>query len=287
MTARGIDGKAVAAAVRERVRAEVIAYEAEAGRTPTLATVLVGEDPASEIYIRNKHRACEEVGMRSVHHGLAATTSEAEVLELVAGLGADDDVDGILVQLPVPEQVDPDAIVAAIDPGKDVDGLTPANAGLLAHGTPGLVPCTPAGVMELLRHEGVELEGAEAVVVGRSKLVGVPVARLLLAANATVTICHSRTRDLAAVCARADVLVAAVGVPKLLGADAVKPGATVIDVGMNRLEDGLCGDVDYEAAVAVAAAITPVPGGVGPMTIAMLLSNTLQAARARSTAGRN
>jgi len=287
LTARGIDGKAVAAAVRERVRAEVIAYEAEAGRTPTLATVLVGEDPASEIYIRNKHRACEEVGMRSVHHGLAATTSEAEVLELVAGLGADDDVDGILVQLPVPEQVDPDAIVAAIDPGKDVDGLTPANAGLLAHGTPGLVPCTPAGVMELLRHEGVELEGAEAVVVGRSKLVGVPVARLLLAANATVTICHSRTRDLAAVCARADVLVAAVGVPKLLGADAVKPGATVIDVGMNRLEDGLCGDVDYEAAVAVAAAITPVPGGVGPMTIAMLLSNTLQAARARSTAGRN
>jgi methylenetetrahydrofolate dehydrogenase (NADP+)/methenyltetrahydrofolate cyclohydrolase len=172
--------------------------------------------------------------------------------------------------------------VAALDPRKDVDGLTPLNAGLLAHGTPGLVPCTPAGVIEMLRHEGVELEGAEAVVVGRSKLVGVPVARLLLAANATVTICHSRTRDLAATCARADVLVAAVGVPRLLGADAVKPGAVVIDVGMNRTGDGLFGDVDFEAAAEVASAITPVPGGVGPMTIAMLLVNTLTAARKRS-----
>jgi methylenetetrahydrofolate dehydrogenase (NADP+)/methenyltetrahydrofolate cyclohydrolase len=202
-------------------------------------------------------------------------------LELVRELGLDEAVDGILVQLPVPEQIDPDAVVAAIAPGKDVDGLTPMNAGLLAHGTPGLVPCTPAGVMELLEHEGVELEGAEAVVVGRSKLVGVPVARLLLAADSTVTTCHSRTRDLAAVCRRADVLVAAVGVPRLLGADAVKPGAVVIDVGMNRGEDGLCGDVDYEAAAQVASAITPVPGGVGPMTIAMLLQNTLVAARAR------
>jgi methylenetetrahydrofolate dehydrogenase (NADP+) / methenyltetrahydrofolate cyclohydrolase len=286
VSARVIDGKAVADGVRERVRADVIAYEAEAGRTPVLATVLVGEDPASQVYIRGKHRACEEVGMRSVHHGLAASTSQQEVLELVAALGADDDVDGILVQLPVPEQIDPDAVVAAIDPAKDVDGLTPVSAGLLAHGTPRIVPCTPAGVMELLRHEGARLEGAEAVVVGRSKLVGVPVARLLLMANATVTICHSRTRDLDATCHRADVLVAAVGVPRLLGADAVKPGATVIDVGMNRLEDGLCGDVDYEAAAAVAGAITPVPGGVGPMTIAMLLSNTLQAARARSFVGR-
>jgi methylenetetrahydrofolate dehydrogenase (NADP+) / methenyltetrahydrofolate cyclohydrolase len=281
VAARIIDGKAAAAAVRGRVREEVASYEAEAGRAPALATVLVGEDPASQIYIRNKHRACEEAGIRSLHHGLPTETTENELLELVGHLGLDDDVDGILVQLPVPGQIDPDAVVAAIDPGKDVDGLTPLNAGLLAHGTPGLVPCTPAGVMELLRHEGVELEGAEAVVVGRSKLVGVPVARLLLAADATVTVCHSRTRDLAATCRRADVLVAAVGVPRLLGAEAVKPGAVVIDVGMNRTEDGLCGDVDFEAASAVAAAITPVPGGVGPMTIAMLLVNTLDAARAR------
>lgn len=281
MPARVIDGRAVAAGVRGRVRGEVAAYEAEAGRVPTLATVIVGEDPASQIYVRNKHRACEEAGMRSVHHGLGGGTSQAELLELVGELGLDPEVDGILVQLPVPAQIDPDAVVAAIDPGKDVDGLTPLNAGLLAHGTPGLVPCTPAGAMELLRHEGVGLEGAEAVVVGRSKLVGVPVARLLLAADATVTVCHSRSRDLEATCARADVLVAAVGVPRLLGAGAVKPGAVVIDVGMNRLEDGLCGDVDYEAAAECAAAITPVPGGVGPMTIAMLLVNTLRAARTR------
>ena len=285
MAARVIDGKAVAAAVRERVKVDVAAYEQEAGRAPTLATVLVGEDPASQIYIRNKRRSCEEVGMRSVHHGLDAGIGQEELLDLVRRLGEDDKVDGILVQLPLPAHLDSDAVVQALNPQKDVDGLTPVNAGLLAHGTPGLVPCTPAGVMELLAHEGVELEGAEAVVVGRSKLVGVPVARLLLAANATVTICHSRTRDLDATCRRADVLVAAVGVPRLLGAGAVKPGAVVIDVGMNRLEDGLAGDVDYEAAAEVAAAITPVPGGVGPMTIAMLLSNTLQAARMRTTSG--
>jgi methylenetetrahydrofolate dehydrogenase (NADP+)/methenyltetrahydrofolate cyclohydrolase len=281
VAARTIDGKAVAAAVRERVRVDVAAYVEEAGRSPALATVIVGDDPASEIYVANKHKACKEAGMGSVHHGLAAATSEAELLELIVALGADDEIDGILVQLPLPAHIDPDAVVAAIDPSKDVDGLTPANAGLLAHGTPGLIPCTPAGVIELLRHEGVELEGAEAVVVGRSKLVGVPVARLLLMANATVTVCHSRTRDLAATCARADVLVAAVGVPELLGADAVKPGAVVIDVGMNRGQDGVCGDVDFDAAATVASAITPVPGGVGPMTIAMLLVNTLQAARAR------
>jgi methylenetetrahydrofolate dehydrogenase (NADP+)/methenyltetrahydrofolate cyclohydrolase len=281
VAARVIDGKAVSAAVRERVRVDVAAYVEEAGRTPTLATVIVGDDPASEIYVANKHKACGEVGMNSVHHGLEAATSQEQLLELVRALGADDEVDGILVQLPLPAQIDPDAIVGAIDPGKDVDGLTPTNAGLLAHGTPGLVPCTPAGVMELLAHEGVELEGAEAVVVGRSKLVGVPVARLLLSANATVTVCHSRTRDLDAACARADVLVAAVGVPRLLGAAAVKPGAVVIDVGMNRLDDGLAGDVDYAAAAELASAITPVPGGVGPMTIAMLLVNTLRAARRR------
>lgn len=281
MSARIIDGKAVAAEVRERVAAEVVAFEAERGRTPVLVTVIVGDDPASEVYVAGKHRACEQVGIRSSHHGLSAETTERELLALVEKLNADQDVDGILVQLPVPEQIDPDRIVAAIDPGKDVDGLTPVNAGRLAQGMPGLVSCTPAGVMELLRHEGVELQGAEAVVVGRSKLVGVPVSRLLLAANATVTMSHSRTRDLAGVCRRADVLVAAVGVPRLLGGDAVKPGAVVIDVGINRTEGGLVGDVDFDAAAELAAAITPVPGGVGPMTVAMLLVNTLAAARAR------
>jgi methylenetetrahydrofolate dehydrogenase (NADP+)/methenyltetrahydrofolate cyclohydrolase len=282
VAARVIDGRAVAAAVRERVKVDLAAYVEEAGRTPALATVLVGEDAASEIYVRMKREACEEVGMRSVHHGIDASISEAELLALVRGLGEDEEIDGILCQLPVPAHIDENAVVEAIDPAKDVDGLTPWSAGLLAHGEPNLIPCTPNGVMELLAHEGVELEGAEAVVVGRSKLVGVPVARLLLMANATVTSCHSRTRDLAAVCRRADVLVAAVGVPRLLGAEAVKPGAVVVDVGVNRLEDGLAGDVDFEAAAEVAAAITPVPGGVGPMTIAMLLSNTLQAARART-----
>ncbi len=284
MPAQIIDGKAVAAGVRARVSAEVAAFRVEAGRAPALATVIVGEDPASQLYVRNKHRACEEVGIGSVHHDLVASTRQNELLELVGELGLRPDVDGILVQLPLPEQIDPDAVVASIDPGKDVDGLTPLNAGLLAHGTPALVPCTPAGVMELLRHQNVDLEGVEAVVVGRSKLVGVPLARLLLAANATVTVCHSRSRELAASARRADVLVAAAGVAGLLGVDAIKPGAVVIDVGMNRTEHGLCGDVDFAAASAVAAAVTPVPGGVGPMTIAMLLVNTLSAARSRSLA---
>ncbi|HEX7278126.1 MAG TPA: bifunctional methylenetetrahydrofolate dehydrogenase/methenyltetrahydrofolate cyclohydrolase FolD [Solirubrobacterales bacterium] len=285
MAARVIDGKAVAAAVRERVKVDVAAYEQEAGRVPGLATVLVGDDPASEVYVGMKRRNSEEVGMRSIHHEPEASIREEKLLDLVRELNEDDGVDGILVQLPLPAHIDENAVVEAIDPQKDVDGLTPVNAGLLAHGAPGLVPCTPAGVMELLAHEGVELEGAEAVVVGRSKLVGVPVARLLLQANATVTVCHSRTRDLDAICRRADVLIAAVGVPRLLGAEAVKPGAVVIDVGVNRLEEGLVGDVDYDAAAEVAAAITPVPGGVGPMTIAMLLANTLQAARIRTASG--
>jgi methylenetetrahydrofolate dehydrogenase (NADP+)/methenyltetrahydrofolate cyclohydrolase len=282
VNAKVIDGKAISAEVRERVRIEVAEYARQSGRTPALATVIVGDDPASEIYIRNKHRASEEAGMRSVHHDLAAETTQEELLDLVARLGADDDVDGILVQLPVPDHIDSDAVVAAIDPRKDVDGLTPTNAGLLANGIPRLVPCTPAGVIELLEHEGVALEGTEAVVVGRSRLVGRPLASLLIARSATVTVCHSRTRDLAAVCARADLLVAAVGVPRLIGADAVKPGAVVIDVGMNRTEEGLLGDVDFAAVSAVASAITPVPGGVGPMTIAMLMVNTLAAARARA-----
>lgn len=280
MAARLIDGKAVATEVRAEVGREVTAF-AEAGRVPGLATVIVGDDPASKIYVDMKHKACQEAGMHSVHHGLGAETSEAELVDLVETLNNADEIDGILVQLPLPDQIDPVRIVSTIDTGKDVDGLSPTSAGLLAHGAPGFVPCTPAGVMELLRREEVELEGAEAVVVGRSKLVGVPVARLLLLQNATVTTCHSRTRDLDAVCARADVLVAAAGVPRLLGADAVKRGAVVIDVGVNRTEEGLCGDVDFDAAREVAAAITPVPGGVGPMTIAMLLVNTLAAARTR------
>jgi methylenetetrahydrofolate dehydrogenase (NADP+)/methenyltetrahydrofolate cyclohydrolase len=285
MAARRIDGKAVAAAVKERVKVDLAAYEEASGRHPALATVLVGEDPASQVYVGMKVKACEEVGIRSVHHSPEAAIRQEELEELVQSLNDDEEIDGILVQLPLPDHLDDDRIVATIDPLKDVDGLTPVNAGLLAHGTPGLTPCTPSGVMELLDHEGVELEGADVVVVGRSKLVGVPVARLLLMANATVTMCHSRTRDLDAVCARADVLVVAAGVPRLLGKDAVKPGAVVIDVGVNRLEEGLVGDVDYDAAAEVASAITPVPGGVGPMTIAMLLHNTLEAARARTGHG--
>jgi methylenetetrahydrofolate dehydrogenase (NADP+)/methenyltetrahydrofolate cyclohydrolase len=282
MAARTIDGKAVAGAVKERVKVDLAAYEEESGRKPGLATVLVGEDPASEVYVGMKIKACAEVGIESIHQQPEAAIRQEELEALVKELNADDAVDGILVQLPLPDHLDSDRIVALIDPLKDVDGLTPVNAGLLAHGTPALTPCTPAGVMELLAHEGVEVEGAHAVVVGRSKLVGVPVARLLLLANATVTMAHSRTRDLDTVCSQADILVAAVGVPRLLGAASVKPGAVVIDVGVNRLEEGLVGDVDFDAAAEVASAITPVPGGVGPMTIAMLLHNTLQAARLRS-----
>jgi len=243
--------------------------------------VLVGEDPASQVYVTNKRTQTEEAGMRSLHHGLEASISQDELLALIDQLNADHDVDGILVQLPLPGQVDQDAVIAAIAPAKDVDGLTAASAGLLAQGRPGLVPCTAQGVMELLRHAGVEPEGAEAVIVGRSILVGRPLASLLLNANATVTVCHSRTGDLAGVCRRAGILVAAVGSPRLVKAEWVKPGAAVIDVGVNRTEEGLVGDVDFEAALQVAGAITPVPGGVGPMTIAMLLQNTVSAAKAR------
>jgi methylenetetrahydrofolate dehydrogenase (NADP+)/methenyltetrahydrofolate cyclohydrolase len=284
MSARVIDGKAVAAEVRARVAAGVEEFAAgHDGRVPGLATVLVGDDPASHVYVANKRRACEEAGMRSIHHGLDKGTSQAELLELVERLNGDPEVDGILVQLPLPPAIDQDAIIGAIATAKDVDGLTAASAGLLAQGRPELVPCTPQGVMELLRHAGVEPEGAEAVIVGRSILVGRPLASLLLGANATVTVCHSRTRDLAEVCRRAEILVAAVGSPRLITADMVRPGATVIDVGTNRTDDGLVGDVDFDAVSEVAGAITPVPGGVGPMTIAMLLANTLRAATIRLT----
>jgi methylenetetrahydrofolate dehydrogenase (NADP+)/methenyltetrahydrofolate cyclohydrolase len=282
--ARLIDGKAVAADVRAAVAAEVRELVAAGERAPGLATVLVGDDPASHVYVGNKIRACEEVGIRSIHHELPAQTEQAELLELIGRLAEDDEVDGILVQMPLPGQIDQDAVVAAIPPGKDVDGLTATNAGLLAQGRPGLVPCTPQGVLELLRVAGVEVAGKRAVVVGRSILVGRPLASLLLNADATVTVCHSRTADLGAVCREADILVAAVGRPRMIPGEWIKPGAAVIDVGINRTEDGLVGDVDFEAAREVAGAITPVPGGVGPMTIAMLLRNTLEAARRRVSA---
>jgi methylenetetrahydrofolate dehydrogenase (NADP+)/methenyltetrahydrofolate cyclohydrolase len=281
MSARVIDGKAVAARVRERVAEEVAALSGKLGRKPGLATVLVGDDPASHTYVRNKRKQSEEVGMRSLHHELAADAPPAELLDLVDQLNADDAVDGILIQLPLPGHHDQDAVIARIAPEKDVDGLTAGSAGLLAQGRPGLVPCTPQGVMELLAEAGADVAGAEAVVVGRSILVGRPLASLLLNADATVTVCHSRTRDLAETCRRADILVAAVGRPRTIGAGMVKPGATVIDVGTNRTPDGLVGDVDFEAVREVAGAITPVPGGVGPMTIAMLLSNTVRAATFR------
>ncbi len=282
MAATVIDGKAVAASVRDRVRAEVEELTRQLSRPPGLATVLVGDDPASAIYVRRKHEACEEAGIRSFDHKPDGAISQEDLLALVAELNDDDEVDGILVQLPLPEQLDAGPVVAALDPAKDVDGLTPTSAGLLARGEPGLVPATPQGVMELIRAAGAEPEGKEAVIVGRSNLVGRPLFSLLLGANATVTICHSRTSDLGAVCRRAEILVAAAGQPRLVTGEMVRPGSTVIDVGTNRTDEGLVGDVDFEAAKEVAGAITPVPGGVGPMTIAMLLANTVQAARWRA-----
>jgi methylenetetrahydrofolate dehydrogenase (NADP+)/methenyltetrahydrofolate cyclohydrolase len=280
VTATIIDGKAVAARVRAEVAEEVARLVSEQGTPPGLATVLVGDDPASHIYVAGKHRACGEVGIASVGRELPADTSEQELLAVIGELNADPAVSGIIVQLPLPDHLDGAQATSAVDPAKDVDGLTPTNAGLLVQGREGLVPATPLGVMELLRVYDTPLEGAHAVVVGRSDLVGKPVAALLLAQHATVTVCHSRTRDLAEVCRSADVLVAAVGHPRIVTGDMVREGATVIDVGMNRTDEGLVGDVDFEAATQRARAITPVPGGVGPMTIAMLLRNTVKAARA-------
>jgi methylenetetrahydrofolate dehydrogenase (NADP+) / methenyltetrahydrofolate cyclohydrolase len=277
--ARLIDGRAVAARVRAEVAEEVRAFQAEHGRVPGLATVLVGDDPASAVYVNSKHKSSAEVGIESFRHNLPAETSREDLLALVDELNADARVSGILCQLPLPGHLDPDEVTNRIVAEKDVDGLTIANAGRLALGMPGLRPCTPTGVMLLLEEAGAEPEGAQAVVVGRSNLFGKPMAQLLLAANATVTICHSRTRDLASVCRGADILIAAVGRPQMVKGDWVKPGALVIDVGMNRTDAGLVGDVDFDAASEVASAITPVPGGVGPMTIACLLRNTLTAAR--------
>jgi methylenetetrahydrofolate dehydrogenase (NADP+)/methenyltetrahydrofolate cyclohydrolase len=280
MSAKLIDGKAIAQAVRGEVASEIESWCAAGGPRPGLATVLVGHDPASALYVGGKQRACAEVGIEGFAHDLPADVSQAEVQQLLGELNEDDRVSGILLQLPTPAHIDGSHLTTLIDAGKDVDGLTPVSAGLLAKGLPGLRPCTPAGVVELLRRHEVVLEGAEAVIVGRSDLVGKPLAALLLAENATVTVCHSRTRDLGAVCRRADVLIAAVGRPRMIAGDWIKPGATVIDVGINRTDDGLVGDVDFDPVVQVAGLITPVPGGVGPMTIAMLLRNTLSAARA-------
>ncbi|MBF0447707.1 MAG: bifunctional methylenetetrahydrofolate dehydrogenase/methenyltetrahydrofolate cyclohydrolase FolD [Magnetococcales bacterium] len=277
---RIIDGKRIALSIRQELKKEVELLTAKTGMVPGLAVVLVGADPASQVYVRMKKKACEDVGIRSFSHELDADTSQETLLALVEQLNRDDQVHGILVQLPLPEQISEQRVIEAISPAKDVDGFHPYNAGQLMTGGPGFWPCTPWGVMELLKSEGVELAGKQAVVIGRSNIVGKPVALMLLAAHATVTICHSKTPDLASVVRQADIVVAAVGRPRMVQGDWIKPGAVVIDVGTNRLEDGsLCGDVDFEAAKEQASAISPSPGGVGPMTIAMLVKNTVEGAK--------
>jgi methylenetetrahydrofolate dehydrogenase (NADP+)/methenyltetrahydrofolate cyclohydrolase len=287
MTAKIIDGKAAAAEVRARVAGIAAEFARTTGRQPGLATVLVGEDPASAVYVRSKGKATSEAGMASFSHKLPDTTSETELLHLVDQLNRDDNVDGILVQLPLPPQIDASRVIAAIDPAKDVDGFHPMNAGRLATGLEALVPCTPYGCLHLLKQELGSIAGKEAVVIGRSNIVGKPMALLLIGESATVTVAHSRTRDLPDVVRRADIVVAAVGRPEMVKGDWIKPGATVIDVGINRVptEDSksrLVGDVDFAGASERAGAITPVPGGVGPMTIAMLLRNTVVAAHRRA-----
>ena len=287
MTARRIDGKAAALALRERVATGVADFERKAGRAPGLATVLVGEDPASAVYVRSKGNATAEAGMAGFAHNLADTTSEAELLDLIAQLNADERVDGILVQLPLPAQIDSARVIAAIDPAKDVDGFHPINVGRLSAGLDALVPCTPLGCLHLLKAELGSLAGLDAVVVGRSNIVGKPMAALLIAESATVTVAHSKSRDLPDIVRRADIVVAAVGRAEMVRGEWIKPGATVIDVGINRVPgDGgksrLVGDVAFDEVAEVAAAVTPVPGGVGPMTIAMLMRNTLVAAHRRA-----
>jgi methylenetetrahydrofolate dehydrogenase (NADP+)/methenyltetrahydrofolate cyclohydrolase len=287
MTATRIDGKAAGQAIRDKVAALVAEFARRTGRAPGLATVLVGEDPASAVYVRSKNRATAEAGMVSFAHNLPDTTSEDELLQLVADLNADARVDGILVQLPLPRQINATRVFETIEPGKDVDGFHPMNAGRLASGLPSLVPCTPFGCLYLLKQQLGDLTGLDAVVIGRSNIVGKPMAQLLLGENCTVTLAHSRTRDLPGTVRRADIVVAAVGRAEMVRGDWLKPGATVIDVGINRVatDDGkgrLVGDVAYDEAAEVAGAITPVPGGVGPMTIAMLMRNTLVAAHRRA-----
>jgi len=274
MSATIIDGKTFAAGLRARIADGVTAFRAQAGRAPGLAVVLVGEDPASNVYVRSKGKATREAGMESIEHRLPADVPAEDLLALVATLNADPTIDGILVQLPLPKHIDEQTVIAAIDPDKDVDGFHPINAGRLATGLPGFVPCTPYGCVMLLKSVLPSLSGMEAVVVGRSNIVGKPMAQLLLRESCTVTVVHSRTKDVPGHIRRADIVVAAVGIPEMIEGDWLKPGATVIDVGINRTDAGLVGDVDFASAVAVAGAITPVPGGVGPMTIACLLRNT-------------
>ena len=284
MTARVIDGKQIAEQTRAELAAAAAQLKATSGVVPHLAAVLVGDDPASAVYVRNKQIACQKAGFKSTLHRLDAATPHSELLSLVQSLNADPDVHGILVQLPLPRSIDPTAILDAIDPAKDVDGFHPENVGLMHQGRPRFLPCTPAGVMRMLEVSGIATSGKHAVVIGRSDIVGKPMAALLAqkGADATVTLCHSRTPDIGAFCREADILVAALGIPQFVKGNMVKPGAVVIDVGINRVGDKLVGDVDYAEASLVASAITPVPGGVGPMTIAMLLGNTLRAARNQS-----
>ena len=281
MSATIIDGKAFAAGLRGRIADGVTAFRAQAGRAPGLAVVLVGEDPASNVYVRSKGRATREAGMESIEHRLPADVPAEDLLALVATLNEDPTIDGILVQLPLPKHIDEQAVIAAIDPDKDVDGFHPINAGRLATGLPGFVPCTPLGCVMLLKSVLPSLSGLEAVVVGRSNIVGKPMAQLLLRESCTVTVVHRRTKDVPAHIRRADIVVAAVGIPQMIRGDWLKPGATVIDVGINRTDGALVGDVDFASAIEVAGAITPVPGGVGPMTIACLLRNTLVSAGRR------
>ena len=288
MTARILDGKAIAKQIEAELILEVADFVENNGVAPCLTAVLVGEDPASQVYVKNKRLACERIGIDSRLHRLPTTTSEEELLQLISQLNADEEVHGILVQLPLPEQIRASRILDAVHPLKDVDCFHPENVGLLAQGRPRFLPCTPHGCLQILHRSGIEVSGKHAVVVGRSDIVGRPLATLLSSkesplgsqnANATVTVAHSRTKDLPAITRQADILIAAIGMPRLITAPMVKPGATVIDVGINRTETGLCGDVDFAAVKELAGAITPVPGGVGPLTIVMLMHNTLAAAR--------
>ena len=287
MSAKIIDGNKLSEVMRAEITQQVEQLRAETGVTPGLAAVLVGDDPASQIYVRNKRRACEKAGIRSTLHKLNSGNSQTELLKLVAQLNGDPSVHGILVQLPLPKQIDEEAIVDAVDPEKDIDGFGPVNLGLLAAGRPRFLPCTPAGVQQMLVRSGVPVEGSHVVIVGRSNIAGKPLSLILMqkaaGANATVTVCHSRTRDIAAVTRQADIVVVAIGQARFLKADMIRPGAVVIDVGINRVDGSLVGDVDFDPVSQVASAISPVPGGVGPMTITMLLQNTVEAARRQAT----